>query len=111
MSRPQPPIRDVAAIISALRRDGAAYWPLGELPTDFLEWRRQVRRAAKAANLRVSVRRGEQYVFVEHLDHEETEDELYAVADVLDATFRGERLSFDGAVRARARARLRVVEP
>jgi hypothetical protein len=108
---PYPLITDIAGIIGALRREGCVFWPLCELPEDFAAWRREVRQAAKAADLRISVRRGERYFLVEHLDHELTEDEQLVMTDVMDATSRGRSLSFETALKARARQRLRVVDP
>ena len=61
--------------------------------------------------MRISVRRGERYVLVEHLEHELTDDEQLALSDVIDATTRGESLLFESALKARGRQRLRVVDP
>jgi hypothetical protein len=108
---PYPPITDTARIIGALRREGCILWPLSQLPEDFVGWRREVRRAAKAADLRISVRRGERYFLVEHLDHELTEDEQLAMTDVVDAALRGKSLPFEAALKARGRQRLRAVDP
>lgn len=105
----RPHVRDFAAVVDALRRDGAVYWPFDEMPADFADWRRSARRAARAAGLRVSIRRGERHFWIEHVDHEQTEDERWAVADVMDAVLRGQTLSFEDAVRARARQRIRLV--
>jgi hypothetical protein len=107
----RPLITDTAGIIGSLRREGCVVWPLSQLPEDFVGWRREVRRAAKAADLRISVRQGERYVLVEHLEHELTEDEQLAMTDVLDATLRGKSLSFETALKARGRQRLRMVDP
>lgn len=105
----RPHLRDYAAVVDALRRDGAVYWPLEDLPADYTGWRRQVRKAARAADLRVSIRRGERHFWVEHVDHEQTEDERWAVADVMDAVLRGGPLSFEDALKARARQRMRLI--
>lgn len=105
----RPRVRDFAAIVDALRRDGAVYWPFEQLPADFAGWRRSAWRAARAADLRVSIRRGERHFWIEHVDHEQTEDARWAVADVMDAVLRGETVSFEDAVKARARQRIRLV--
>lgn len=107
----RPLITDTAGIIGALRREGCVVWPLSQLPEDFVAWRQDVRRAAKAADLRISVRRGERYFLVEHSDHELTEDEQLAMTDVIDATLRGKSLSFETALKSRGRQRLRMVDP
>ena len=107
----RPLITDTAEIIGALRHEGCVVWPLSQLPEDFVGWRREVRRAAKAADLRISVRRGERYFLVEHVDHELAEDEQLAMTDVMDATLSGKSLPYETALKARGRQRLRVVDP
>ena len=49
--------------------------------------------------------------FIEHVDHEQTEDDMRATGDVIGAIFSGQRISFDEARQARARQRLRVLPP
>jgi hypothetical protein len=107
----RPLVTDTAGIIGALRREGCIVWPLSQLPADFVGWRRELRRAARAADLRISVRRGERYFMVEHLEHELTEDEQLAMTDVVDAALRGKSLPFETALKARGRQRLRMVDP
>jgi hypothetical protein len=106
---PRPHVRDRAAILDALRRDGAVYWPISELPADYEAWRRDLRRAARAKDLRISVRRVKWHFWVEHVDHEVTDDERDAAADVMGALLQGGQLSFEDAVKARARRRLLLI--
>jgi hypothetical protein len=79
------------------------------VPGEFVSWRRSLRQAAKAIDLRISVIRASGLVVVVYPDHEESEDERHAMADVIDAVYRGEKLTHEDAVRRRGRQRLTAV--
>jgi hypothetical protein len=54
----QPDPLDTAGVIDALRKHGSTLWPAQAIPVvEFAGWRRRIRTAARAANLRLSVRR------------------------------------------------------
>ena len=107
MSTPDP--RDVAAVITSVRRDGSVMWPVTALPEDFLGWRRSVRAAAKKAQLRISVRRVNDVAFIEHLDHVVTEDQYRAFGKVVQAQVDGREMSWDEAMHSAGRDRLSAV--
>ena len=74
-------------------------------------WRRRIRQAARLAEVRISVTRGVDYVLIENRDFEVSEEDILATTDVIGARILGRDLTFDDAVRARRRQRLRVVLP
>jgi hypothetical protein len=105
----QPPVTDFHAIIDAVRRCGSVHYLKDVVPGEFTVWRRRVRQFARVADLRISVTRSRDYVIVENLDFEVSEEDKRAVVDVIGAVLDGRDLSFDDAVRARGWQRLRVV--
>jgi hypothetical protein len=105
----QPPVNDYRAIIDAVRRRGSVHYLKEVVPGDFTVWRREVRQFARAADLRISVTRSREYVIVENVDFESSDDDSRATADVIGAVFEGRSLSFDEALRAVRRQRMRVV--
>lgn len=101
---------DIPGVIDQLVRTGAAVFPLSAIPGDFVEWRRRVRQAARARELRVSITRSaEMFVLVDNLDYEVPDDHRHALADVIGARLTGQELRYDDALYARRRARLRIV--
>jgi hypothetical protein len=106
----QPPVTDVSAIVEAVRRRGSVHFRRDAIPGEFTRWRSGVRRAARAAGSRISVRRTAEFVLVESRDYEVSDEEQQAVADVMGAALSGGELSFEDALRTRRRQRLRVVE-
>lgn len=107
MTTPDP--RDIAAVITSVRRDGSVMWPLTALPDDFLGWRRRVRAAAREADLRISVRRVNEIAFVEHLDHVVTDDQFAAFGKVIEAQVEGRDISWGQALHEAARNRMTAV--
>ena len=107
MDAPYP--ADIRGVVDVVRRTGSAHYPLPMIPGEFEDWRRRVRRAARADDLRVSVRRTAGFVVVENLGYEVAADHLGAVADVVGALTEGRELAFDDALHARRRERLRLV--
>jgi hypothetical protein len=57
------------------------------------------------------VTRGVDYVLIENRDHADSDEDSLATTDVIGAGILGQDLTFDDAVRARHRQRLRVVPP
>ena len=107
----QPSVTDCRAIIDAVRRHGSVHYPKGSVPAEFTVWRRRVRQYARVADVRIRVTRSRDYVIVENLDFEVNDEDLLATSDVIGAHLDGQSLSFEDAVRARRRQRLRVVPP
>jgi hypothetical protein len=107
----QPPVTAYRAIIDALRQRGSVSYPRTAVPEEFVVWRRRLRQVARLSDVRISVTRGMDYILVENLDYEVGEDDTAATTDVIEAHILGRDLSFDDAVRARRRQRLRVVPP
>jgi hypothetical protein len=107
----QPPVSDYRAIIDAVRRHGSVHYLKVAVPAEFTVWRRRVRQVARIANLRISVTRSRDFVIIENLDFEFSDEDTLATHDVIDAHLNGQDLSFEDAVRARRRQRLRVVPP
>ena len=105
---PQPPITDFRAIIDALHRHGSVHYPSTAVPGEFTVWRRRLRQVARAAEVRISVTRGVDYLLIENLDYEVSDEDSHALTDVIEAHLLGGALSFDEAVRARRRRRLRL---
>jgi hypothetical protein len=107
--RPKP--ANIAGLIEAVRSEGSVHYPRQTVAGDFLDWRRQVRKAARARGLRISVTRRADFVVVENTDYEVSDDDARATADVLEATLAGRTRSFDDALRARRQQRMRLVVP
>ena len=105
----QPDPLDTAGVIDALRRHGSTLWPAQAIPVEFTDWRRRIRAAARTANLRISVRRVSGMVFVEHLDHIVTDDQINAFRNIIAAHANGATLTWDQAFRQAARQRLKPV--
>jgi hypothetical protein len=80
------------------------------VPEEFTVWRRRLRQVARLSDVRISITRRIDYMLVESLEYEVSEDDT-ATTDVIEARILGRDLSFDDAVRARRRQRLRVVPP
>ena len=107
----QPPVTDYGAIIDVVRRRGSVHYVKDVVPGEFNAWRRRVRQAARVGDLRISVTRSRDYVIVENLDYEVSDEDSLATSDVIGALLDGQDLLFEEAVRARRRQRLRVVRP
>ncbi len=107
----QPPVTDYRAIIDALRRHGSVHYPRAAVPGEFTVWRRRLRQVARAAEVRISVARGVDYVLIENLDYEVSEEDSRALTDVIEAHILGRDLIFGDAVQARRRQRLRLAPP
>lgn len=107
MHAPHP--ADVGGLVDAVRRAGSVHLPLDQVPGRFEDWRRAVRRKARAEGMRVSIRRVAQFVLVENLDYEVPADDMQALGDVIGARIEGSDVRFDEAVKARRRARMRLV--
>mgnify|MGYP006873472413 CR=1 FL=1 len=110
MRREAPDPTEFAGVIAAVRRDGSALWARAALPGDFVGWRRQIRAAAREAGLRISVRRVQDVVFIEHLDHVVTEDQYAAFGKRIQAELDGQSITWDRALHDAARDRLRLVK-
>ena len=106
----QPDPCDATAVVDAVRRYGSGQWLAEAIPGDFAAWRRAIRAAARAAGLRVSIRRLYGMVLVQHLDHVVTDDESHALAKILAARLAGTKLNWDEALHQAARERLRPVQ-
>lgn len=107
----QPPVTDHRAIIDALRRHGSVHYPRTAVPGEFTVWRRRLRQVARAAQVRISVTRGVDYLLVENLDYEVSVEDSRALTDVIEGHILGRDLSFDDAVHARRRQRIRLAPP
>jgi hypothetical protein len=110
----QPHPLDTNAILAALREHGSALWPLNDIPGEFTDWRHQIRAAARSAGLRISVRRVDGLVFIGHVDHVVTDDQLNAFNKVIARTVSAalmERppISYEQALHEAKRDRLRLV--
>jgi hypothetical protein len=71
------------AVTDAVRKYGSAQWPAAAIPEQFTDWRRAIRAAARATGLRISVRRVQEMVFIQHLDHVVTDDEMQAFSKII----------------------------
>jgi hypothetical protein len=107
----QPPVTDYRAIIDAVRRHGSVHYPRTAVPGEFAVWRRRLRQVARAAEVRISVTRGVDYLLIENLDYEVSNEDSRALTDVIEAHILGRDLSFDDAVHARRRQRIRLAPP
>jgi hypothetical protein len=107
----QPPVTDYLAIVDALRRHGSVHYSRAAVPGEFTVWRRRLRQVARVAHIRISVTRGTDYVLIENLDYEVSDDDSRALTDVIEAHILGRDLTFVDAVRARRRQRLRLAPP
>lgn len=107
----QPPVTDFRAIIDALRRHGSVHYPRTAVPGEFTVWRRRLREVAPAAQVRISVTRGLDYVLIENLDYEVSVEDSRALTDIIEAHIVGRDLTFDDAVHARRRQRIRLAPP
>ncbi|MDQ2749148.1 MAG: hypothetical protein M3Y44_06440 [Actinomycetota bacterium] len=102
-------VTDYRAVIDVVRRYGSVHYPKASVPGEFTVWRRRLRQVARLAQVRISVIRGADYVLVEIRDFQVSEEDNLATADVIQAHLVGRELSFDDALHARGRQRLRVV--
>jgi hypothetical protein len=107
----QPPVTDYRAIVDALRRHGSVHFPRTAVPGEFAVWRRRLRQAARLAEVRISVTRGTDYIVIENLDYEVSDDDSRALTDVIEAHIFGRDLTFGDAVQARRRQRIRLAPP
>lgn len=106
----QPAITDIRGIIDAVRGRGSVHYPKTAVPGDFVEWRRRIRQQARAADLSISLTRSRHHVIVENRDWLPSADEDLATADVVDGVLTGKSVSFEEALKARRRQRLRLVQ-
>jgi hypothetical protein len=103
-------VGDVIGIIDCIRTGASVEYPVAALPDGLLEWRRRVQAGASRAGVKVAFRTfGTDMVTVFDPDYEPSADELAAIADVMAADVDGHLLSYEDALHARRRARLRVV--
>lgn len=119
MSRlPRPSVSDTVRIAEFIRLRGSVDYPLEAVPGDFTVWRRKIRQEAKRLRVRVSVLRCGDVVVLHNPDYEPSTEELRATMDVmasLSSDLLGpldqapSDLTFDEALHARRRARLRIV--
>lgn len=100
---------DLRAIIDAVRRRGSVHYPKSAVPGEFTLWRRRLRQCARSGDLRISVLRTSDFVVIENCDYEVSEDDDLALTDVIGAHLTGGELSFNDALRARRRQRMRIV--
>lgn len=116
---PRPSVSDTIGIAEFIRLRGSVDYPLEAVPGDFVIWRRKIRQEAKGLRIRVSVIRSGDIVVVHNPDHEPSQDELRATMEVMgfltsDLLGPSDRapvnLTFDDALHAQRRARLRVVQ-
>jgi hypothetical protein len=107
----QPPVNDYHAIIDAPRRHNSVHYLHSSVPGEFTVWRRRLRQVARAAEVRISVTRGVDYLPIENLDYEVSEEDSRALTDVIEAHILGRDLTYDDAVHARRRQRLRLTPP
>jgi hypothetical protein len=110
----QPHPLDTNAISTALREHGSALWPLDAIPGEFPDWRRRIRAAARSAGLRISVRRVDGLVFIVHVDHVVTDDQINAfnkvIAGTVSAALDGEPpVTYEQALQGARRDRLKIV--
>jgi hypothetical protein len=110
----QPHPLDTDAIITALREHGSALCPLDAIPGEFTDWRRRIRAAARSAGLRISVRRVDGLVFIGHVDHVVTDDQINAfnkvIAGTVSAALDGEPpVTYEQALHEARRDRLGLV--
>ena len=105
----RPPVHDTVGIVDEVRRHGSVHYPIESVPGDFILWRRKIREEAKRTGMRVSVIRSSGLVLVHNPDHEETDEEMQASADVMGGLLTGEHVTYEEALRKRARQRLRLV--
>jgi hypothetical protein len=104
-----PSIGDTISIVDVVRRRGSVHYPVELVPGDFVRWRRKIRLEAKRTGMKVSVIRSSGLVLVYNPDHEQTDDQIHASADVMQGEFTDAPVTYDEALRKRARKRLRVV--
>lgn len=107
MSQPHP--ANIHGVVDAVRRTGSVHFLLDQVPGDFGSWRRAVRQHARAEQLTASIRRVTPLVVIENLDDEVSPDDMGALADVIGEGIEGRSIAFGEALRARLRARLRLV--
>jgi hypothetical protein len=100
----QPPVTDDHAIIDAVRRHGSVHYPTVAVPGEFTAWRRRLRQVARTADVTCSV----DYVLVEGRDYQISEEDTDTTTDVIEAHLLGQQLTFEQALRARRRQRMRL---
>jgi hypothetical protein len=110
----QPHPLDTNAIITALREHGSVLWPLDAIPGEFTHWRHRIRAAARSAGLRISVRRVDGLVFIGHVDHVVTDDQINAFNKVIAGTVSaalmdGPPITYEQALHEAKRDRLKIV--
>jgi hypothetical protein len=111
----QPHPLDTNAIITALREHGSVLWPLDAIPGEFTGWRHQIRAAARSAGLRISVRRIDGLVFIGHVDHVVTDDQINAFNKVIAGTVSaalmdGTPITYEQALHEAKRDRLKTLD-
>ena len=96
--------------LARLRSDGAIVVALADL-ADVEEWRREVRRVALSAGMRIrtKVDPHQGYVLVDHIDHEATDIELAALYRVIAGALDGSPICWDEALDRERRAAIHLV--
>jgi hypothetical protein len=112
LSRPagKPNPFDQRAVIDFIRQRGSVAFYVGSVPSDFVEWRRGLRQAAKRADLRLSVLRRGNTIWVLDPDYEPSNDEMRAIAEVVGSMVGGELVTLDQALHDQRRSRVRLIE-
>ena len=105
----EPTPFDPRAVVDFVRARGSVAFPSASLPPDFLDWRRNLRRAAKQIDMRISVLQRADVVWVLNPDYEPSDAEMAAIMDVVGSLVEPETVDFETALHRQHRNRLRVV--
>jgi hypothetical protein len=109
----EPPSKFAIDLIERVRRDGGVSIPQEDVAEDdFAAWRRDIRAAAKKADLNISISRTSisSFIHVVHKDHVVTDDERRAGASLLSAAIYGRELSYNDALKDAKRHRMRLIQ-